>query len=105
MIPLLAALSQPVFATTPNPVDPSLPLYLHAEVSCSEQDTSGATRANCSETRATASADVETGELKAFADTINEAVQANSLAGLSKAAGVGQRIAAYCGQNIDGTPK
>ena len=40
-----------------------------------------------------------------LADTINAAIKADSLEGLSQAAGVGQRVAAYCGQNIDGTPK
>jgi hypothetical protein len=36
--------------------------------------------------------------------TINAAVKANSLDGLSVLGGVGQRVDAYCGQNSDGTP-
>jgi hypothetical protein len=42
-------------------------------------------------------------DARLLAETINAAVKANSLSGLSQAAGVGQRVADYCGQNADGT--
>lgn len=44
-------------------------------------------------------------DAKLLADTINAAIKADSLEGLSQAAGVGQRVAAFCSQNMDGTPK
>ena len=51
----------------------------------------------------TAPSDINT-DARLLLETINAAIKADSMDNFGTAGGTGPRIAAYCGQNIDGTP-